>query len=279
MRYAKPTLISAAFLFAFLIIVGNWRAHHETQRQLEELSQIVAARSEVSGSMPPEHKVRAPSEPRPPAPLPSGLVLAAGTVPRELNSTGIPPYAIESTDVLVIEALLRDPKSKQTESLPVQPISGEFIVRPDGTVSLGVWGQVPVAGLSPEQATDAIRRKLAAFTQVNGTSAPQDRLVVSVDVKSKNSKAYHVFFEGTDGQEQVVKLPFTGNETVLDAVAAIPGLAAQADRKQIRVWRKAGVGEASQNLVVNWAAIVQRGDTRTNYTLQNGDRVYVTAGR
>lgn len=279
MRYARPTLISAAILFALLIIVGNWRAHHATQRQLEELSQAIAALPAATGHAAPEHAARVPSEPGPPAILPSGLLQTGGNIPRELEHTTIPAYAIEATDVLVIEALLRNPKTRQTERLPVQPISGEFVVRPDGTLGLGVWGQVAVAGLSAEQAADAVRRKLSVFTQLKGAEARPDSLVVTVDVKSKNSKAYYLFFDGNGGGEQVLRLPWTGNETVLDAIAAVPGLAAQAETRQIRVMRKSSDGAPYQNLTVNWNDIVQRGDTRTNYALQSGDRVYVTAAR
>src|SRR4029077_20918463 len=138
-----------------------------------------------------------------------GLVVpASGTVPRESDRVSPPAHIIEPPDVLVIEALLRDPRTKQTERLPVQPISGEFLVRPDGTVSLGVWGSVSVTGLTPDKAADAIRRKLAAFTQVNGTDARTESLVVVVDVKSNNSKAYYVIMDAGHG-EQVMRLPLT----------------------------------------------------------------------
>ena len=94
---------------------------------------------------------------------------AGGIVPRERDRASLPQYVIEPPDVLSIEAILRDPRSGQSDRLPVQPIGGDYVVRADGTVNLGVWGTVRVAGLSTSKAADAIRAQLASFTQVNGT--------------------------------------------------------------------------------------------------------------
>jgi polysaccharide biosynthesis/export protein len=274
MRKVQPALVPFAVLIVGVVLVGNWRAHRETQRKLDVLVTAFDAK-------PAESTARAPSTPAPAEPklLPPGLVVpASGTVPRESDRVSPPAQIIEPPDVLEIEALLRDPRTKQTERLPVQPISGEFLVRPDGTVSLGVWGSVSVTGLTPDKAADAIRRKLAAFTQVNGTDARTESLVVVVDVKTNNSKAYYVIMDSGNG-EQVVRLPLTGTETVLDAIAAVPGLAAQADRRSIRVARQGPAGAAYDVLPVDWNAIMLRGDTKTNYVLYPGDRVYVSSGR
>ena len=180
--------------------------------------------------------------------------------------------------MLVINAAIRDPRTGQTERLPAQPINGDYLVRPDGTVGLGVWGAVRVVGLTPDRAADEIRRRLANFTQINGASSRTENLVVTVEVKSHNSKVYYVILEGNGG-EDVKRMPSTGRETVLDAVAAIPGLAAVADRRTIRVVRKGDSGVAHQVLPVDWPAIIQRGDSRTNYLLQPEDRVYISGGR
>ena len=160
----------------------------------------------------------------------------------------------------------------------MQPIGGEFLVRPDGTVGLGVWGSVRVSGLSTEQAAEAIRGKLAAFTQVNGTGSRVDNLAVTVEQKSNNSKVYYVITDSGYG-EQVTRKTLAGTSSILDAIADVPGLAAVADRATIRVVRKGAAGAADKVLPVDWTAILQHGDTRTNYQLAPGDRVYVTASR
>ena len=50
------------------------------------------------------------------------------------------PLVVEPPDLVVVEVL---------EALPGRPISGERLVRPDGTISLGFYGEVPVRGLTP----------------------------------------------------------------------------------------------------------------------------------
>ena len=48
-------------------------------------------------------------------------------------------YVVEPPDLLVVEVL---------EALPGRPISGERLVRPDGKISLGFYGDLYVAGLT-----------------------------------------------------------------------------------------------------------------------------------
>jgi polysaccharide biosynthesis/export protein len=159
-----------------------------------------------------------------------------------------------------------------------QPIAGDYLVRPDGTVGLGVWGSVRVAGLTTEKAADEIRRKLAAFTQVNGSSSRIETLAVTVALKASNSTVAYVITQAR-GKEEVHRLPLTGKETVLDAIASVPGLASIADRGTIHVFRMGPAGAVAQDLPVDWNAIFRRNDLRTNYQLMPGDRVYVTPAR
>jgi protein involved in polysaccharide export with SLBB domain len=52
------------------------------------------------------------------------------------------PITIEPPDIVIVEVL---------EALPGMPITGERLVRPDGTISLGFYGDLYVRGLTPEQ--------------------------------------------------------------------------------------------------------------------------------
>lgn len=63
-------------------------------------------------------------------------------------------YRIEPPDVLVVEVL---------EALPGRPITGEKLVRPDGTISLDWYGDVHVAGLTRAQAKAKILHHLRPF--------------------------------------------------------------------------------------------------------------------
>lgn len=263
-------------------------------------------------------------------------------VPKELNKISLPPYVIETPDVLVIEAgrvvplppyrvepldqlyIVAKPKTvydddpingiypvgpdgtvdlgrnyggtvrvadltvdeaKQailTKVLPTAPraeltvalaqarglqgISGQHIVGPDGTVSLGTYGNVYVTGMTRTQARQAIEEHLSKVLY---------RPEVSVDVYSYNSKSYYVITDFAGAGEQVVKLPHTGNETVLDAVANVGGLSAVSSN---RIWvARPAPTEAGQDQVlpVDWCGVTQKGRVGTNYQLLPGDRVYI----
>lgn len=150
-----------------------------------------------------------------------------------------------------------------------QLIGGQHLVRPDGTVSLGIYGSVRVAGMTIDEARNRIENHLS----------PQiHRPRVAVDILAYNSKFYYVIADGGGAGEQVIKLPCTGNETVLDAIANIRGLPTVASKSDIWIARPAPAGTgADQRLAVDWNSIARGGITDTNYQLLPGDRLYVKA--
>jgi polysaccharide export outer membrane protein len=151
----------------------------------------------------------------------------------------------------------------------VQQVRGEHLVRADGTISLGAYGSVYVAGMALCQAQMVIQSYLAQFF-----TEPH----VSLDVFAYNSKVFYVVVDGGGYGMQVVRFPITGNETVLDAIEHIGGIPAVGSRKHIWVARPTPANhECVQVLPVDWLAIVQSGSTRTNYQLFPGDRVYIKA--
>jgi polysaccharide biosynthesis/export protein len=186
-------------------------------------------------------------------------------VPQECNKISLPTYIIEPPDVLLIES---------TQSLRDQPIRGQHLVRPDGTIGMGIYGSVYVAGMTLEQAQAAI------VAQVSTRVQRLDARDLYVDVLAYNSKVYYVITDGGGYGEQVLRFPITGNETVLDAISQIAGLPAVASKKQIWLARPVpGNCHQHQILPVNWLAITQGAVTATNYQVLPGDRVYVMADR
>jgi polysaccharide export outer membrane protein len=150
-----------------------------------------------------------------------------------------------------------------------QLIRGDHLVRPDGTIGLGTYGNVYVTGLTLSEARKAIESHLKEYL---------DDPKVSIDVFAYNSKVYYVITDGAGFGEQVVRFPLTGNETVLDAVSQINGLPAMASKKHIWVARPApGTECGEQTLPVDWCAITRKGSTATNYQVLPGDRIYVEA--
>ncbi len=149
-----------------------------------------------------------------------------------------------------------------------QPISGEHLVRMDGTVSLGVYGSVFVSGMTLDEAKAAIEAHLSKSIH---------RPEVNVDVLAYNSKSFYVVTDGGGYGEQVVKFPCTGNETVLDAISQIQGLS-DISSKNVWIARPTPLSEnGAQILAVDWRGIVEDGVASTNYQIFPGDRVYIKA--
>jgi len=151
----------------------------------------------------------------------------------------------------------------------LQQTRGEHLVRPDGTIGLGIYGGVYVTGMTIPQAKSAIEKHLSQFL-LN----PE----ISLDIFAYNSKVFYVITDGGGFGEQVFIFPCTGNETVLDAIGRIYGLPAVASKRKIWVARPApACFDCRQILPVDWRAIVEGGATNTNYQIFPGDRVYIKA--
>lgn len=203
--------------------------------------------------------------------------IAKSNLPREFTKVSMPEYVVEPPDLLIVEVL---------EALPGRPISGERLVRPDGKISLGFYGDVFVAGLTLDEIKEKIVLHLRKYlpdevlglTEINPKDqsvkeiAPRDSPRVFVDVTAYNSKFYYV-------QGDVAapgKMPITGNETVLDAINYAGGLIPTAAPQNIRLVRPAPPGACcEQVLPINLAAIISAGDPTTNYQLMPGDRIVV----
>ncbi|GMQ80330.1 MAG: hypothetical protein BMS9Abin04_305 [Planctomycetia bacterium] len=152
----------------------------------------------------------------------------------------------------------------------VQQIAGQHLVGLDGTVNLGTYGGVYVAGMTVPQASAAVEERLADFL-----TDPE----VVVDIYSYNSKFYYLITDGGGVGDSVQRLPITGNETVLDAIATVGGLS-QLSSKQMWISRPApnGVG-CEQILPIEWDQITRGAATATNYQLLPGDRLFIAADR
>ncbi len=263
-------------------------------------------------------------------------------LPRELNKVTMPNYVIEAPDILLIDALRVVPKPPYkvdsldallitaTNTLPTEPISGIFVVDPDGTVNLGLsYGTARVIGMTIPQAKEEILRVLKtklrepevnvslAYTRgqqmirgdhlvrpdgtvslglygsvrVTGLTLPEAKAAIeaqlsqflqkpeiALDVLAYNSKVFYVIYDGGGNGQTVARLPITGNETVLDAVATLNGLSPVGDTHHIWVARPAPACHGcDQVLPVDWKGIVCRGETATNYQMLPGDRIYVQA--
>ncbi|HVS36742.1 MAG TPA: polysaccharide biosynthesis/export family protein [Gemmataceae bacterium] len=155
------------------------------------------------------------------------------------------------------------------QSHALQQLRGDHLVRPDGTVGLGTYGDVNVTGKTLAEAKAAIEQHLSQYLL-----SPE----VSVDVYAYNSKVFFVIYDGGGYGQQIVRLPITGNDTVLEAVSMVNGLSSVANKRRIWVARPVPACSACDDILpVDWNAITMRGRTETNYQLFPGDRLYVEA--
>lgn len=156
----------------------------------------------------------------------------------------------------------------QTSGL--QPINGEHLVSPDGTVNLGTYGLAYVAGMTVEEAKAAIEQQLGKYL---------DSPNVAVSVYSYNSKVYYVITEGAGTGDLVGRFPITGNETVLDAISQINGLS-RISSKNVWIARPAPGGLGCDELLpVNWKEITKGAATATNYQILPGDRIFIAENK
>src|SRR5262249_13608344 len=132
--------------------------------------------------------------------------IASSHIPREFDKVSMPDYVLEPPDLVIVEVL---------EALPGRPISGERLVRPDGKISLGFYGDVYVAGLTIPEVKEKIilhlrkyltdvtlgiveiddatgEPKIDAQTKKPVLIDPKDSDAVFVDVTAYNSKNYYV---------------------------------------------------------------------------------------
>ncbi len=197
----------------------------------------------------------------------------------------MPDYIIEPPDLILVEVL---------ESLPGRPISGERLVRPDGKISLGFYGEVYLAGLTIMEAKAVIVEHLrkyinderlgllehdpekneskrdAAGQRIVAKSKLKDTDRVFVDVTAYNSKVYYV-----QGAVAVPgRLPITGHETVLDALNNVGGLTPDANHQGVVLYRPQPDGTLKK-MPIDVDSITISDDPSTNYQLRPGDRLVV----
>lgn len=125
-----------------------------------------------------------------------------------------------------LQKTLREPEVSVTlsELATKQLITGDHLVGPDGTVTLGSYGSVFVVGMTLPQAKAVIEQHLAQYLE-----APE----ISLSVTGFNSKVYFVITQGAGVGDGVNRFPITGNETVLDAISQIQGLNPTSSKRKI----------------------------------------------
>ncbi len=179
-----------------------------------------------------------------PAPAQSSTAApASGGIPGVNNET----YVIGAEDSLQV-TVWKEPQ-----------LSGSYLVRPDGMISMVLLNDVRAAGYTPMQLSADITDRLKKLVQ---------NPIVSVVVNSVPSQ--RIFMVGEVGH--VGPLSLLPGMSPLQAIATAGGLSPYANKKHIYILR--GTGPAQQKIPFDYKKAL-KGDNSQGVTLHPGDTIVV----
>ena len=141
-----------------------------------------------------------------------------------------------------------------------QEMSGDFIVRPDGQISMPLLNDVAAAGLTPEQLREVVTKAATKFLEDPS---------VTVVVKAINSRKAHI----TGMVQKPGAYPLISSTTVLQLISIAGGLHEFADAKKILIVRNENGKQVSFNF--NYKDVSQGKNLKQNIELKPGDVVIV----
>ena len=181
------------------------------------------------------------------SPVPNGLN-------HELSKQVVADYFLEPGDRLSIEPMNLESKFQSM---------GDQVVLVDGSVDLGKFGRIRVAGFTAEMAEQSVSDQIL---QISGSQE-----MVNVQLLETNGSRIYVL--GAVGSPGAYDLK--GRESVLDAILLAGGLTSKASPCDIIFVRPTNSSDCRIVLRICYRQIAQLGDVSTNYQLQPGDRIIV----
>lgn len=214
-----------------------------------------------------------PAPPPPPAPAPAPPPAPIPTPPDDASPFDVSPKPGSDKPAPNVKASPKPAASRSGRG----PRTVRLVQSPGAKAALTPPTPNPPAKDEPEKAaapskgqpkdTPARLRTPDGLIFIHPTES--DR--VYVDVASYNSQVYLVLGDvGSPG-----RLPWTGQETVLDAMQYAGGFVDSADPKTMRLVRPARAGKPARNYPIDWDAIQNRGEAKANLQLFPGDRLLV----
>ena len=191
---------------------------------------------------------QAPSAPKSAAPAPPAVedskspnANAALDAPAPVDPKG---YKLGPEDVIGVK-VWREPE-----------LSGQFVVRPDGRITLPLSGDMAVEGKTLDEVKEMIKK--AYSEQLN-------RPELTVALLRGGSKKYYLVGE----VNRTGMFPLVVPITVLEALNAAGGLREFANKKKITVLR------GTQRLKFNYDEVMKGKKLEQNVQIENGDHIVV----
>ncbi len=197
-------------------------------------------------------------------------------VATELAKAPLRPHEVEAGDVLVIEP--------NDFNSPIQ-IPSDHTVQQDGTIDLGRYGRIQVAGKTvptiqwevqnvvQQSEMQRLESKIALASHQNPNLEVRELPDLGVAVRLISNERGAVYVMGEVNAPGAY--PIVGSETALDAIITAGGLSEKANEHKIILTRPQHADQPRVILPVCYQQILQLGDVATNYQLQPGDRIYV----
>lgn len=167
------------------------------------------------------------------------------------NTTMAADYTLRAGDELSIVV------AQQAEA---DTTSKEYIIRPDGKVSIPFVGEIDATGMTVSQFTDTVEKGLSRYI-VNPD--------VTVNIVKLGSVRVYVF--GEINKPGVYEL--TKSHRVIDAIGAAGSFNWDTAKKKIFLIHQDNPEKA---IPINLNKMLQTGDMTENYELREGDVLYLT---
>lgn len=166
-------------------------------------------------------------------------------------------------EITASEYRMAPPDVVRVRSRRVREIDGwTELIRPDGKINLPLLGPVMVTGKTCEELAEELRGLANVY---------YEDADITVTIADYNSKKVYVFGEVSSPGPYT----YNGRNTILRLMASAQPTRLS-DPSKVQILRPGPNGEA-QRLTVNLNKIVQKGDTRLDAPLREGDIVYVPA--
>jgi protein involved in polysaccharide export with SLBB domain len=200
-------------------------------------------------------------------------IVTLGPAFGRVRVAGMTVEAARAAITAKLKQVLKEPKVSVQLATTARnsPVTGDYLVGPDGTINLRHYGVLRVAGKTVPEIRTALNKHLSRYFE-----SPN----ASVEVRQFNSKVFYVIAltEGID-RDNIHRVPITGNETALDALSAVGGIS-QVSSTKIWIARPAADGFGREQILsVDYEAITRRASSATNYQIMPGDRVFVVTKR